>query len=231
MKEKEIEKKIEEEFVIAKNFNTIEVYQIVNIWIVKKLINTRITPNQITFFGFLCCVLSAYFFSRVEYVMILAGLLFFQLSYLSDYVDGTLSRVRGTSNAYGAWLDLISGTFGWFFVFIGITIGVYSQNPKFHVLLAGFLTISALFLKNLTQLYYTSTFKFATKFRKEAYKKGGSLLKFSRFTITLLVPVFTLGAIFNKMYYVLLFCGIYGPLYAIAQIIILTLRAKKNFKK
>lgn len=210
--------------------NDILLYQKLGKIISKKIIKTRITPNQISYFGFLCFILSAYFFSKTGYIMVLIGLAFFQLAYIADYVDGILAKLKGACSEYGAWLDLMSGFLGYPIVYVGISLGVYSQIPKPYVLLLGLLVITASFVKSGSQNAYRLTFPSASKLRKKIYKKWRFLLAF-RFTHRLVVPVLTIGAVFNKLYWVLLFFGIYAPIYVFAQTVILLLQARRESLK
>lgn len=210
--------------------SNIKVYRQNSDRLAQLLINSKITPNQITIIGLLFAVLSAYFFSQTDYIMILIAMVFWQLNYFFDHLDGSLARLRGTTNDYGHWLDILVGMYSWIFVYIGITIGVYKQIPQTHVLLLGSTAIIVSLLKNVLGYSFASIFGFAWEFRTKTYKKWGKLM-ILRYNHKLIVPIISLGAIFNKMYWVLLFSGIYGSFFIILQTIILTLKAYNYSKK
>ena len=78
--------------------------------------------------------------------MMLLAIVFLQLAYLLDYVDGALARVKKATSVFGEWLDgLVDRTkvLGWYFAF---AIGYYNQdhNSDTFFLLAIFLGVKIL---------------------------------------------------------------------------------------
>ncbi len=74
----------------------------------------RLTPNTITFIGFLFCLLATWLFWRGDYWLgMAAGLVFMVL----DTVDGKLARCTGTSSKWGNifdhGIDLVHPPFWW----------------------------------------------------------------------------------------------------------------------
>lgn len=59
--------------------------------------NTFITPNQITLMSILAGLYSFYYFLMGDAKHDLIGILFFQLSFLLDCIDGDLARLRGNN--------------------------------------------------------------------------------------------------------------------------------------
>lgn len=68
---------------------------------------TKITPNNITFIGFLMGVIAAACFYIGDYIYLVLGALFYQMAMLCDSVDGKLARVRGTDSKLGEFFDTI----------------------------------------------------------------------------------------------------------------------------
>lgn len=196
----------------------------------KRLYHTKITPNQLTFTGLIFLIISSYLFFRGDYISIFIAAFFVQVSHTLDCTDGKLARIRGTTSDYGAWLDEVTGTYGWLLVYLGITLGVYNQIQKPHVLIFGMLTIIASLLKNLTQAKFLTTLKFAKSYGDKMYKKLGFLM-FFRYGGLFSTMLITFCAIFNKLYWFLLFSGIYGPIYTTLQNTLFTLKARKEFLK
>lgn len=196
----------------------------------KKLVDTKVTANQVTVVSFLIWVLSAYFFFRADHISLIIGAILLHAGYAIDHIDGSLARMRNSTSVYGAWLDLLSGTYGYALVFIGATLGVYSQVHEPYILVFGFLGIIGALIKNVTQYFYLNKFQFASKFGIRTYKKKGFIM-FLRYSAPFVNMVFTIGAIFNRLDWVLIFCGIYAPLYSIVQNSIFTLKARKMFLK
>lgn len=75
--------------------------------IAKVLAKTKITPNQITILRFIIAApVSAYLFSRGEYLYNLLGLIFYVPLAIIDWVDGSLARLTGQSSSLGKFLDI-----------------------------------------------------------------------------------------------------------------------------
>lgn len=200
------------------------------VMIAKKLINTKITANQVTIFGFVTLALSAYFFFRADYISLIIAAVLLQIGVILDDVDGSLARMRNSANKYGHWLDELSGTYGYALIYIGITLGVYNQTHNQYIIMFGLFAALATAIKNTTQNLFLTEFKFASEFGQKVYKKAGFIM-FFRYTSPFIRTLFTFGALFNKLYWVIIFCGIYGPIYTIIQNTIFTLKIKKNLKE
>ena len=86
-----------------------------------------ITPNRITWFGFILSIISAIFLAfaagKLEWLF-LASLIYW-ISAMMDCVDGQLARRRKTSGKHGEYLDSVTemgkGILFWFAVGINIT--------------------------------------------------------------------------------------------------------------
>lgn len=65
------------------------------------------TPNRITLFAFGLGLVAAACFALAEPAWLLAGALFYHLSFTFDCVDGKVARLNGTGSIFGAWLDYI----------------------------------------------------------------------------------------------------------------------------
>jgi len=65
------------------------------------------TPNRITLFAFGLGLIAAGCFALADPVWLLAGALFYHLSFTFDCVDGKVARLNGTGSIFGAWLDYI----------------------------------------------------------------------------------------------------------------------------
>lgn len=89
--------------LVAKNLN-----RHISIFISKRLIRTRITPNQMSAFTLLLGFMGAWFVSRGGYGNVLFGAFLFQWNSILDGVDGELARVRFQHSTFGQWFDTIS---------------------------------------------------------------------------------------------------------------------------
>ncbi len=114
--------------------------------VVQILLKTKITPNQVTYFGLIPALTSIVLIATGKYPMLLFGALFLQIAQLCDYVDGTLAKVKHAQSAFGEWSDGFVDTIkivGWYFAF---AIGYYNQQHNLNVffLLAVFLGVKVL---------------------------------------------------------------------------------------
>ncbi len=88
---------------------------------------TKITPNQITTFGFVLGMIAAFLFFK-GYLFF--GALFYFARHLSDGIDGRLSRLTGQGSKFGAWLDNYIGVHATFFCILGLCVGQYLATGK-----------------------------------------------------------------------------------------------------
>jgi len=198
--------------------------------IAKRLLYTWVMPNHVTMTGFFLNLLCAYLFFRGDYISIVIAGVCFHFIWILDGVDGKLARIKGVCSKYGAWLDEVGGSYGLLLIWLGLTFGVYIQVQKPHVLIFGFLLAISSLLKSLMQGEFFKTFEFSKEYGKKVYGRFGFLM-FFRFGGLFNITVVSLGAFFNKLYWVLIFLGIYGPLYNIIQTTTFTLKARKEYLK
>ena len=87
--------------------------------ITRQLAKTSLTPNQVTVFSFLLCVVAAILFALG--LPWAAGLLA-QLSSIMDGVDGELARLKWMQSAYGELFDSILDRYADFFLVGGMAL-------------------------------------------------------------------------------------------------------------
>jgi phosphatidylglycerophosphate synthase len=97
----------------------------------KLLVNTSVSPNQVSVASILIGVASAWFFARGNFV---AGALIFQLCAIIDCVDGDMARALFKQSRLGKWLDLGGDQVVHFSVFAGIGLGVARLDPSLPAL-------------------------------------------------------------------------------------------------
>ena len=120
--------------------------------IVRAVLNTKITPNGLTYTNFILGILAALLFSRGEYVYFILGGVSIQLSAIVDCADGMLARAKDMCSEYGALLDLFLDRITDFFLVVGIAIGVYSATMDVNLLIIGLLAAGLLALQ--ANLFY-----------------------------------------------------------------------------
>jgi len=93
---------------------------------------TGISPNVITFIGFLLMVGVAFVLARGY--LILGGLLIIAAA-LFDAIDGTLARMMGRTSRFGAFLDSTLDRFSEAIIFLGLFIYLIGQDQKIELVL------------------------------------------------------------------------------------------------
>ena len=89
---------------------------------------TSITPNQITSLSLFCGLTAACFFSRGSRQWLMAGALFWQLSFILDNCDGAIARIKNLSSVSGMWYDFVADLLVDLAVWAGLGFAVYSQR-------------------------------------------------------------------------------------------------------
>lgn len=91
-------------------------YKILETHIVPKLIDWNLTPNHLTYGGFLISMLAGLSFAYLPF----AGGLLTLLAGLLDTLDGSLARATGQSKKFGAFLDSVTDRYTEFIIYLGI---------------------------------------------------------------------------------------------------------------
>lgn len=183
-----------------------------------------LTPNQITFFGFLLNGLpAAYFFSLGTRFGYLIGILFCIIYSIFDWMDGFVAKNKGLSSNAGGFLDPMFDFIWQHLLIAGLALGVYnSKGQSYQWLVLGFLTLVSMVVANHIGVIFRDKFDFKfrstlTDFRKEIKKDKRTDL-FDLLVMQILAPthfifnfIFTIryplvfGAILNKMDLTMLF--------------------------
>ncbi len=74
-------------------------------WLAQLLSHTPIRPNHVTLFTLVPAVVSAWLFTRVDFITGLWGLVFFYLWAMLDHVDGEIARMKNLCTPFGQKLD------------------------------------------------------------------------------------------------------------------------------
>lgn len=212
-----------------------EFYRVFSIYITKILIYMRIQANHVTmvmiFWGFLV----GFLFSIGTYRYILIGAILLEFLFVIDLVDGELARYNKTPSLRGIFLDLVAHSTNFAGPFIGLTIGLYKLNPRMDIVVLGLsvstfsvlcLTIQALkhhvIVKELVRHSQLTEKTKSIKLHmdvgvKRKMKKITSLKSFGRMVNYLYdefyaVKLILLAAIFNQLYWILVFYGLTFPI-------------------
>ena len=109
----------------------------VSLAISRRLLNTRITPNQISVFSLLIGLASALLFLPEKTVIHVCGALLLLFSSIVDGCDGELARLRYQESRTGSWLDFLGDNLVHMAVFFCIGLGLYQRGGGIHYLLLG----------------------------------------------------------------------------------------------
>jgi len=80
----------------------------VSIFVSKRIVDTSITPNQMSLVTFALGIAGAVSVSFGSYASMLAGAFLMQCNSILDGVDGELARVRFEQSKLGEWIDTVS---------------------------------------------------------------------------------------------------------------------------
>ena len=108
----------------------------------RRLLQTSLTPNQITALSCVVGLLGALCFSPGGYWGPLLGALFLQFSVVLDCCDGEVARVKFLESPFGDVLDIVCDTVVTIAIFVGMGVAVWKDGASSHALpLAGMLVL------------------------------------------------------------------------------------------
>jgi CDP-L-myo-inositol myo-inositolphosphotransferase len=132
--------------------------------LVRMLLNTRITPNQVTVTGFFVGIVASFLYLGASHGYYIAAGILLQISSVLDGADGMLARLRNQGSDYGAFLDLFLDRINDYFLFSGMIVGNYLANGNLKLFVFFLFCLALYFLQ--INLYYL------TKFFKKDYTSG-----------------------------------------------------------
>ncbi len=181
--------------------------------ITKYLINTNITPNEISLFSFLMCIIASLAFLLGKYSYLLFGGILAQISSIIDGCDGEIARLKFQSSKFGAWLDAILDRYSDAFLLFGLTVYAYNPLKPLLTLSIGFLAIIGSFVNS-----YMAD-KYDQYMRREFQKlKKHKPIRIGR---DIRVMLIFLGALMNQVFFTLVLIAFIMNLENIRRIIIL----------
>jgi CDP-L-myo-inositol myo-inositolphosphotransferase len=155
----------------------------------RRLVNHRITPNQISLFSFLCSVLAAGLFALDGYLALLLGGIMAQFASIVDGCDGEVARLTYQSSSYGGWFDAVLDRYADAFLLFGLMWHAYAGKTDGLILLFGFLAIIGSFMLSYTADKHDSLMRDRIS-RGRGWRMGRDIRVFFIF----------LGAVFNQAY-------------------------------
>lgn len=119
-------------------------------WLVRQLAGrTPVTPSQLSAAGamFGIAAAGAYLFGDPRWAI--AGVVFFQLGFLLDCMDGRLARLTGQVSVTGAWLDEMVGRARLPVCGVALLVGRHSRTGQERYLLLALLVLTVTVLWHL----------------------------------------------------------------------------------
>lgn len=110
-------------------FNTYYRYPIA-LWLTKKLLRSRITPNQISGVQPIFAAGAGYLLTLDDYRYHVAAVALFEFRSILDCVDGSLARARRTASPNGHAIDALCDWLGVVLLYLGIFGHIYKFGPR-----------------------------------------------------------------------------------------------------
>jgi phosphatidylglycerophosphate synthase len=97
-------------------------------FISRRLVLTRVTPNQITLAGASMGMIGAFLLSWAGYWPKIIGSLLFLFCIIVDGVDGEIARLKLQATPFGHLLDVITDNIVHIAIFVGVALGLYRDS-------------------------------------------------------------------------------------------------------
>jgi len=179
--------------------------------ITRYLVKTKITPNQISFFSFLLCLISSVLFLKGGYATLLSGAVLAQIASIIDGCDGEIARLKYQSTAFGGWYDAVLDRYADAFLLFGLTCHIYFLNDNFLYIIVGFFALIGTFMNSYTADKYDSLMK----------KRLGPKDHYFRIGRDVRILIIFLGALINQILLILFIIGVVTNVENIRRVLIL----------
>lgn len=202
-------------------------YRDISLYIAEKIKYSAITPMQITFIAHFLGFLSGFFFYLAEYKFLVIAVIVLFFSNLLDYIDGSLARIRKSKTKLGGFTDYLGDAFKWTAMFLGITWGVYSKTNDVKFWIFGFLAAASYILARLAYEVYLRYFDEVAAGIMKAEKSKNKIITQFFYDGQQLLPVIMIAALINKLDWLLILFGIYGPIFLFVEFFVMRYKIKK----
>ena len=189
--------------------------------ITRFLVKTKVTPNQVSFFSFLLCLISSVLFLKGGYATLLSGAVLAQIASIIDGCDGEIARLKYQSTAFGGWFDAVLDRYADAFLLFGLTCHIYFLNDNFLYIIVGFLALTGTFMNSYTADKYDSLMK----------KRLGPKGNYFRIGRDVRIAIIFLGALINQILLVLFIIGVVTNVENVRRVLILSKDEKKRMCK
>ncbi len=186
--------------------------------ITRFLVKTKVTPNQISFFSFLLCLISSVLFLKGGYATLLSGAVLAQIASIIDGCDGEIARLKYQSTAFGGWFDAVLDRYADAFLLFGLICHIYFLNDNFLYIIVGFLALTGTFMNSYTADKYDTLMK----------KRLGPKDYYFRIGRDVRILIIFLGALTNQIFLILFIIGLVTNVENVRRVLILGKDEKKR---
>lgn len=127
--------------------------------ITARIVNTNLTPTQITIISFIMALASAAFFFLGEYKYLIVGGILAQASSIIDGCDGEVARLKFLTTAYGAFVDSILDRYADGIMILGLIFGYWMLHGGISVWIIGLFALIGSFMISYTNARYEGVFE------------------------------------------------------------------------
>jgi len=156
-------------------------------WLTRYLVDTAVTPNQISVVSWLLSCVAAGLFAVGGYPALAAGGALGQLASIIDGCDGEIARLKHSQSEFGGWFDAILDRYADAFLLFGLTWHQFSSDGSPLALVIGFAAILGSFMNSYSADKYDGLM---------ARKLGGA--SYFRLGRDVRVFIIFIGAVFNQ---------------------------------
>lgn len=189
------------------------IYRRLSKLVLKPILKTSITPNQITFVSLIFACLAGIFLIKGDYILGLFAVFCIFIVDILDNLDGDLARAKNISTSFGAFFDAYINAITQFILYLTATIGLFFTTGNYLVIFAGMFALSSVLLMVFLSVlgkYFTPDYqKNAVNISKKFF-----IGAFMTFDI-----LFIIGLVFDILYYLFWFIGAAGMLIVLKHIV------------
>ena len=127
--------------------------------ITARIVNTNLTPTQITIISFIMALASAAFFLLGEHKYLVIGGILAQASSIIDGCDGEVARLKFLTTDYGAFVDSILDRYADGIMILGLIFGYWMLHGGISVWIIGLFALIGSFMISYTNARYEGVFE------------------------------------------------------------------------
>lgn len=165
-------------------------------WLASRLLNTSITPNQVTLISLLLAFAGSVFFVFGYWQFLVVGAFLWLFSEFLDFVDGDLARARKRVTVSGIMFDAVSDTLKKPLLVVSLSLGLFGVSGNYIALLLGLFAVSNIYLLEIIRGFIETI----PKTRDPVCAVGDSVLGL----LDTMVVIAFVGAILNQVILVLI---------------------------